>query len=968
MNQENVADYPLITRSRGSAAFKNALHGFFVALIETIAQSGLLYENTELLENIQVWISTMSSAPNRPFRHTSTVASMAVTSALSKVANDIVENTAKKMRQSESEAKKSRVNKARVAAVNKEIAELNQKLEIVDSAIGDWFDTVYVHRYRDVDPKIRVECVEALADWISIYPDKFFDGVHLRYLGWILSDPSHPTRVEVLKQLKKLFHDKDKLAGLKTFTERFRPRIVEMATRDAETTVRAAAVELLDILREAGFLEPDDIDSVGKLIFDAEPKVRNAVVGFFAENVTSAYETQVEEMGGQEALDEALVPTEGDEDYDSPRLEWLKLKCLVEQLLAYDDEDGELPSQIERIPPFGAELGLVAAGIESRFSLAAQSLYDAIPEIRAWEVLAGYLLYDHSQTVQNGGGEDVEMMLRHNCKLEERQETALLDILNAAVRLRLQRLAETSKDKKKTKAQRDTDKDEQAETAKKLSVLIPQLLKKFGALPEAASLCLRLERELNLDVFQELRQNAALTALLDDINKQFLTHHNERVLNEAIESILHAQAHEDSKEIAALKVQALWDDLLNTFDVLRRGKDFSVRGNLEQNTLTGVSNIVLKIAELAKVSDPAILDQITSAPTNSRNKSKKDNSKNTPPITSLLEILNRGVPTSELDPETDAAENTLVHHAMTALLFYFMWKCRDCSTHIEDGTSIPDDELSAIAERRDACVMAVMGIMESRKGADELRVEAAYLLLDIYDMFHTLKKVVQKGGKGKKKVNNDWEALCQEIDDSTTKILLQILTSAENALAKRTKKRLEEPDIDDDPIDSDDEPESDDDEEEEVDERAQEERMLRSLLAEERLCSLGGRIVRAVLVGTLDGASSGGNNIVRKHLERNKTKLGPHWKEIVAHLDVAKSVKGKGRKAKVVATKETAKPQKSKEIVIDDDSEEEDLEVQGDEIEDEEMADVDGEEHVNDDVDENGAPERSPEAESVLGD
>lgn len=925
-----------------------------------------MYENNQLIENIQVWICTMSSATNRPFRHTSTVAALAVTTGLAQVASDLAENAARMMRQKETEAKKSRANKSRISTIDKEVAELNQKLEHVDALITDWFDTVYVHRYRDVMGVIRVECCDAISEWIMTYPDKFFDGTHLRYLGWILSDTSHETRAEVLKQLSKLFRDKDKLAGLKTFTERFRPRIVEMATRDAQTNIRAAAVELLDILREAGFLEPDDIDTVGKLIFDSEPKVRKSVVGFFAENVSAAYDLIIDDMGGQEALDEALAPPDDDEEYENPRLEWLKMKCLVQQLLAYDEDTG-LPSQIERITPYGAELGLVAAGVESRFSLAAQALYNTIPEVRSWEVLAGYLLYDHSQTSTNAAGEDAEMMLRQNCKLEENEETALLDVLNATVRMRLQHLAEAQKDKKKTKAQREALKVEQEDTAKRLTVLIPQLLKKFGALPEAAALCLRLERELNLDVFQELRQNTSLTALLDDINKQFLTHHNERVLSEAIGSILHAQGNDELKELVGIKIQALWDDLSGTFDALRRGRDFSVRGNIEQNILAGVSNIVLKMSELAKAAEPTVLDQIA-APTKSRK--QKDAALTTPPISSLLRILDRGVPSADTDAETDEAEDALVRHTMSLMLLYFLWKCRHFSTSIEAGTRIVDNHLTAVAERRDACVMALMRIMESRKGADELRVEAANLLLDVYTMFRALKAMKAKTSKASKRPNgravdesnDDWEALCQDIDEPTSKLLAQILTALENNLAKRTRKRLEEPDVDDDPIDPDEEPESSGDEGDD-DESSQ--KQVRALLAEERLCTFGSRLVQGVQAGTLD---SDGKNDVRKRLERNKTKLTHTWKEVVGHLDINKFAKGKGGK-KAQPIKETAKPTKSKEIVIEDEEEEEqEQEEQRDQ--DEEMAEaelqVNGEEAGA--AEENGAALESLEHESVLGD
>ncbi|KAJ4402575.1 cohesin complex subunit [Didymella pomorum] len=966
---QDVTEYPLIAKAKdgGGQAFRQALHRFFLTLVQSIAQSGLMYENQELLENIAVWIGAMSSSANRPFRHTATVAALAITTALATVASEIVENTAKKMRQSESEAKKSRVNKARVSAANQEVEDYNAKLESVDGALNDWFSLVYVHRYRDVDHHIRVDCVGALTDWIIAYPDKFFDGSHLRYLGWVLSDPNAPTRVEVLHQMARLFKDKDKLAGLKTFTERFRPRIVEIATQDAENHVRASAVDLLDILREAGFLEPDDIDSVGKLIFDADAKVRKAVVGFFAENVNAAYEGMVDDMGGQEALDEALGSPDDEEEYQNPRLEWLKLKCLVDQLLAYDEDENELPTQIERISHTSAELGLATAGVESRFSLAAQALYEAIPEIRSWEVLAGYLLYDHTRTAQNGG-DDTEAMLRQNCQLEEKHETTLLDILNAVVRLRLQRLADATIDRKRTKAQRENDQEEQAEMARKLTLLIPDLLKKFGALPEAAALCLRLERELSLDVFEELRQNTALTALLDDINKQFLTHHNELVLIEAVGSMLHAQENEELKEIIHLKIQALWDDLINTFDALRRGKDFSARGNLEQNILVGVSNIVLKISQLSKVSNAAILEQIV-APANSRGRSKRA-AIDSPPITSILQILDRGITSDDLDAESNEAEDLLVRHAISVLLTYFVWKCKECMDHVEADTTMPDDDLTALVERRDTCVTSLMAIIENRKGADEVRLEAANLILDIYNMFRSLKvKKAQLKQRTPKKprsrasrggdddASDDWEALAQEIDTPTIKLLMHILTAQENSLAKLANKRLEEPDVDDDPIDPDDEPESDDEKSENT--RTQEDKQVRLLIAEERLCQYGGRIVQAYLVGSL---GTEGSEIVKKRLERNKAKLTTTWKEVVGHLDAQKFIK----KPKKAPARPAAKAGKSREIVIESDEEEEENEVPGDEIEDEEMGDADAEQ-VNGDAEEPAA-EREADEESILGD
>ena len=94
-------------------------------------------------------------------------------------------------------------------------------------------------------------------------------------------------------------------------------------------------------------------------------------------------------------------------------------------------------------------------------------------------------------------------------------------------------------------------------------------------------------------------------------------------------------------------------------------------------------------------------------------------------------------------------------------------------------------------------------------------------------------------------------------------------------------------------------------------------------------------------------------------------KLTATWKEVVSHLDAQKFVK-KGKKGP--AAKPAAKAGKSKEVVVESDDEAEN-EVPGDEIEDEEMADVD----VDAEEEEgraNGADgeEREADEESILGD
>ncbi|EKG16453.1 Armadillo-like helical [Macrophomina phaseolina MS6] len=1021
---QEIVEYPLIQKGRGSANFRHNIIEFFTSLIETLAESELLWTKPTVLENIDTWINTMSSANSRPFRHTATVVSITIISALCTVGAKIIEANAKVIRLKETEAKKSGKNKARLAELDKKIDAASERLDHLNTVIKNSFDEVFIHRYRDVDPRIRTECVTGLGNWIMTYPDMFFDGQHIRYLGWILSDVNSSTRLEVVKQLQRLFEDADKLGGLRTFTERFRSRMVEMATQDADAHVRAASVALLDLLRQAGLIEPDDIDSVGRLIFDADHRVRKAVVGFFAENIGEITEQRIDELGGKEALDEALNTQEGDDDYENPRLEWLKIKSLVESLSAYDEEDNSLPSQIEPVPMSNSYM-LVAGGMESRICVAAEALYDAVPEIQEWEVIAGYLLFDHSQSAgsaqQNGTTDDPETGLKEECKLNEKEETVLLDILNASVKLKLTRAVEAGKDKKKNKREKQELEEEQDTAARHLAALIPRLLNKFGAVPEAASAVLRLEHVLNLDVFQELRQDSTTySTLLDDINKQFLSHGNEAVLVEASRALLHAKSYEELSEVTEGKLQALWEDTVAALHALKKGKGLMIRGNLSENVLSAISNTVLRISKLASISDcTEPLEAPPPAVSTKKARSRKSQDANPAEnaVVILIELLRRGVPNSSTETSLSALEDGVVANAARSLLFYFMWKVRSWEQSIITTGTVPPEDVEAVAERRDATVAALEEVLRKRQGADELRLAVAGVLLDLSTLFTTLRdaqakrdakrrrdKITATNGNGNdadmdmdneehNPDEDDFMALLLEVSEDAQKTLLQLLTATEKHYAKKAGRNIDVAD-DDDPVDVDDDPESSDDEDD-ADENADGASGTQEvLLAEQRLCELASKLVLAILGGVVDAVGededeeNSGPGPVRRRLERNKNKLGPNFKEVLAYLDVgtdkgkkvARGVRAKSRGQSAPPQQQqaaqqqqaTKKIEKSNEFVREDTDEEDEQEQHDEEEElrregliedaDEEMADDGGGEKDGE------GEQQDAEEESVIGD
>jgi cohesin complex subunit SA-1/2 len=929
----------------------------------TIAKSNVLYENTVVMEVITSWISVMSATPNRPFRHTATVAALTIVSALCEVGRDLADVNSKLMRQVEGEKKKSRgANKARIAEMEKNVKQNTQKEQILKDQLDLWFDAVFVHRYRDVDHHIRLDCMQALGDWIFIYPDVYFDGTFLRYFGWVLSDLNAATRLEVLKSLIRLYKDTDKLHGLRAFTERFRPRMVEMATRDSDYHVRTTAIELIDVLREAGFLEPSDIDAVGKLIFDSEPRVRKAVVNFFAQNVDDAYDSRIEDLGGMESVEEVFGSRDSnDDDYDSPRLEWLKLKCLVEVLAAYDAQD-ELDAN-EMIPIPETDSYIYVRGLESRFSVAAEGLCDRIPELK-WEILAGYLLYDHSRTQATNGvsrGSDAISVFKREVKLTDREEILLLEVLNAAVKLDLAQSASVDKPKKLTKSQRLAEEDALEEGARHLANLIPRLLNKFGALPEAASAILRLEHSIR----PETQDVSAYSTLLDDVKKQFLTHANPSVLQEASKALLHAKAGE-AEESAQAQVRSLAENAVQKIANLTKGKNansrrnLAVRGSLDEDRLNILHGSVLRLEMLGSIED--ICNLLETPLPDGRNSS------NSPivPVDMLLHILQRGIRPEQLADEVETQEDGVVLRTARALSFYFMWKIRAIGRLIGSTGFVPPAILRKVQERKEKFAQIITNVLSARSGAEEVRLVLAVVLIDIFVAFAGLVhiKPSKRGGKqgdgeNNTDINNSrpYLALVTEIPKDTQTLLLQILSAAEKAYAKRIKRTLEDPDETEEPG-IDDDPEDDEDEDEEmddvVDEAGKDVKLAAGLVAEQRLCDLASGLVLGIWAAVLDGKKeTGGNNMVRKRLKRNRAKLGHNYKSCIEALDkggplTARSGKKSAPKKKV--------PTREQITVESEDEEEGQAEGGEDGVEEEQREDS------PEDVEEERA------VESVLGD
>lgn len=900
ISQQNITDYPLVSRAKGTRSFRDMLVSFFELLVALIHETDVMYEDVNLMDNLHAWLASMSSSALRPFRHTATTISLATQSGLIDVAG-ILDRRIANIEQQAAAAKRGKTNKTKSAEIQRNLAEANDHRQICNNSIQAFFDTVFVHRYRDVDAKIRTECVEALGSWIWNLPTVFMEPSYLRYLGWMLSDTNGPTRHEVLKQLGKVFRrDAEKLGH---FIDRFRPRLIEMATIDSEISVRVAAISVIDALREAALLEPSEIDAIGKLVFDNEIRIRKAVVNFFVACLEDVKEGKLEAMGGSDVLEE--IDAGEDEEFDSPRREWLDIKCLTETLAIYNSQVDETQSGAGSASQAIALDMLEAAVPDSRVALAAQVLYEKITEISNWEILAGYLLFDHTTSTKaratKGRSKNAspEVVFKQTVAPTSEEETILLEVLGAGVKMSISHIGDP--DKARSRGRADLV-ESQEDVAVELASIIPKLLNKFGAEAETAAIVLRLEHYLNLDVFQQLRQDATkYELLLNEISTQFMRHDDKQVLAEATAALLHARQYDELEELTDSKISVLWENVVASLKNIEKTCEPSVRGNLSEGQLRQLITLLLKISKLASISD--CIEALEGS-----GKSKKNEST---PIQILVNLVHRGKYTPQ-DGEIDDLEDEVVALAIKSCQFYFMWKIIALSKRLSAGAAVSDGEIDTLSILRQTYRRYLIETFSSRAAIDSLRLYATGSLCDLHLSFATLRPKIKALSASSARAEK-FKVLVQDIEPGLIPELTAIFDGAEKQFAKKAKKDriLNEPAEDEDPIDDEDEDDEDDDDDEDL---TKEERFAAELQAEKALCELTAKYVLAITGQLIDNRGAHADKL-RRRLLRNQTKLGNNFKEVVAYLDESKLA----RKDKKAAAPKPAVQPLSAAIVDDED-------------------------------------------------
>ncbi|KAI0752734.1 hypothetical protein C8Q80DRAFT_1248983 [Daedaleopsis nitida] len=607
LKKDDTPIYPLTSKLPMFKKFRKSLSEFLERLIISSAELGSLY-TSDLMPTLQTWVIAMSSSQLRSFRHTATVIALEVETALCDVAAAVEKEAEVISRQREGERKRKAVgNKgkagnagsARETELEKKAAEVRERRAKLAEFLKEFVDGVFVHRYRDLDPNIRAECVRAMGLWFKKYPGHFLDGAYLRYVGWVLSDAQTQVRLEAVRALALAYEQTAYIgaAALQHFTERFKPRLVEMAIGDIELSVRVAVVQVLQTIDGHGLLEDEQRQKLCLLVFDEEARVRRAVSGF----VKGVWEETVEErLVGRK-------PSDSDKHRAGVKALGMLLvswgRALDKTSDDGDDEDsmdlGEGSSKRVRAKEVATLVGNNAKG---RTALVVEALWDEVDPVRDWETLLDVLLLDHSPAGEGsrpssrakGKQAASDQSVDEAYRLEEVEEAVLLEMFVASLRKALADAAGAKKPDEDTTS---------SDVTRALIKALPSLFVKHQTDEGRISDVLLIPQLMNLDLYLEMRMMTAYSSLWEEVTKQLLSHSSPVVLANAVGAIRRMIDTTSLSKTNSTKILELEDELSTSLRDAIAGRDEVEVASFTEDEVLSLAAICARLAALFGIRD-----------------------------------------------------------------------------------------------------------------------------------------------------------------------------------------------------------------------------------------------------------------------------------------------------------------------------------------------------------------------------
>ncbi|KAE8285652.1 Cohesin subunit SA-1 SCC3-like protein 1 Stromal antigen 1 [Larimichthys crocea] len=540
---EDSVNYPLSIPGPQMKRFKAGLCEFVQVLVRS-CQNSIIYDEL-LFPSLLALLTGLSDSQVRAFRHTSTLLAMKLMTALVEVALTVSVQLQTTQRQYDMENSKRAHDRSsdRLEELQATVSELRENREEVFSMMNGMFRGVFVHRYRDLLPEIRVACIEELGMWLKNDPEDFLNDGCLKYLGWTLHDKQSPVRLQCVRALQGLYQEKEFIGRLELFTSRFKERMLSMVL-DKDSDVAVEAVNLLLLIQqgtEEGLRE-QECAHIYPLVYASHKGLASAA-GSFLYNKLKGVLTSV----SQEHLPKS---------------------------------DNAAFFQI-----------LISFFIQSEFHEHGEYLVDSMwgvagSELRDWETMTAFLLQDAG--------------------LMYEEEGALIDLMMCAIRQAAQAtppVGRTQGKKSLSSKEKKVMEQDRRRITTHFIPLLPQILAKYSADAGNVSLLLKAPLYFDLEMYTSTRQLEKHLDLLLCQTCDIVTKHTDAKVLEACAHLVNTLCSDryTFSSRSHLAFSQLLDDLCECFNTYVSDL---LQGTADEDDIYSAATALKKIAALSSAKDP----------------------------------------------------------------------------------------------------------------------------------------------------------------------------------------------------------------------------------------------------------------------------------------------------------------------------------------------------------------------------
>ncbi|XP_062196989.1 sister-chromatid cohesion protein 3-like [Phragmites australis] len=509
--------------------FKENLASFWDNLVLE-CQNGPLFDNT-LFQKIKDYVVALSCTPPRVYRQTASLIGLQLVTSFISVAKTLSGQRETTQRQLNAE-KKKQSDGPLVGSLNKRLALTHENITYLEELMRKIFSGLFMHRYRDVEPEIRMSCIKSLGIWVVSYPSLFLQDIYLKYLGWTLNDKDAGVRRTSVLALQSLYEVDDNIPSLGLFTERFYRRMINLAD-DIDISVAVSAIGLIKQLLRHQLLSDDDLGPLYDLLIDEPPMIRRAIGELvydhlIAQNIKTSH------------------PGARDEDESSE----VHIGRMLQILREFTD-DPVLSSYV------------------------IDDIWDDMKAMKDWRCMVSMLL-DENPAIE----------------LTDMDGTNLVCMLRASAKKAVGERIVPAMDNRKlyyNKTQKEVLENSKREITTALLTRYPQLLRKYMSDKAKISPLVDMMILLKLEMYSYKRQEKHFKAAIDLIFDVFFKHGEKDTLRSCIKAITFCctECQADLKDYAENKLKNLEDELVlkvkNAIKEVEAGDDeYSLLVNLKR--------------------------------------------------------------------------------------------------------------------------------------------------------------------------------------------------------------------------------------------------------------------------------------------------------------------------------------------------------------------------------------------------